>query len=646
MNKPDCALAVLFLPFWLFAVDGNLLNGDFERVDDDGHAVDWTYESTYYRIDRAGGRNGTNGLLFDNRGDNCGSPILQRVRVRPGMKYNFGAWIKPDHLEGKGYGGRICILWEDSYGQSLDGYYVSGHVRGTGDWHLSEGTTTKAPAKAMWATVRPEVVAPITGRAWFDDIFFEPTDTRLVTGIYTSAYRGEIAKGDITFAAALSPTANPEVDCSKCVACFTWIDSKGVEKTAEADTLSDAMAKLTISATDLMLGESEITFRLVEKSNQVEHGRATTKIVRVNADRSRRVVFDAKGRTLVDGKPFFPLGMYWSVAKKYHGFTLPSIDSTSIKTFSDSPFNCTMPYSGLSKEQMDVCLRHGIKVIYPLISDFADKDWDPTGKGTYPRDAYRHITNYKDHPALLAWYLNDERSVREIVNLRGRQRVVQELDPDHPTWACLYQYDQISDYMGSFDCVGTDPYPVGHPIRQAYDWANATRRGTLGIRPMWQVPQAFDWATFHQQPGPTDRMPTRDEMKSMTWQAIVGGANGLIYYSYTYLMASPTTPFEKAWADVKAAAQEVKDCFDILLGDGNPPKAVSTNHEIPIRTWMNGERRYILAVNPDPKPAKTRIDVDGGVRDAKMRVGTAVCRVRDGKVGLAIGPCGYVMLEF
>ena len=116
MNKPDCALAVLFLPFWLFAVDGNLLNGDFERVDDDGHAVDWTYESTYYRIDRAGGRNGTNGLLFDNRGDNCGSPILQRVRVRPGMKYNFGAWIKPDHLEGKGYGGRICILWEDSYG--------------------------------------------------------------------------------------------------------------------------------------------------------------------------------------------------------------------------------------------------------------------------------------------------------------------------------------------------------------------------------------------------------------------------------------------------------------------------------------------------------------------------------------------------
>ena len=649
MNSRMSYLAVVALPLALAAADGELLNGDFEAVDASGRVVEWAYESKYFQVDRAGGRNGTCGLLFDNHGDNCGSPILQRVRVRPGVKYGFGAWFKPENLEGKGYGGRICILWEDKYGQSLEGYYVSGHVRGTGDWQLSEGTTTKAPAAAMWATVRPEIVAPINGRAWVDDVFFTPISTKPVVGLFTSAYRGEIAEGTVTFAAALSATADPEATLQTCRGVFAWTDAEGKEATAEADSQTEDAAKLTVPVTVIKPGESTVVFRLVGREDGVERGRAEARIVRTANVRKRRVAFDRMGRTMVDGKPFFPLGMYWSVAKAYHGFSLPSINATSIVTFADSPFNCTMPYGGLSKEQLDLCLEHGIKAIYPLLSDFSKGDWDPTGKDrskAYPPDAVRHIRNYKDHPALLAWYVNDERNVREIENLRGRQRVVEELDPDHPTWACLYQYDQIADYMGTFDCVGTDPYPVGGDIRRAFDWAEATRRGTMGVRPMWQVPQAFDWATFHQQPGPTDRMPTREEMKSMTWQAIVGGANGLIYYSYTYLMASPTTPFEKAWGDVRAAAQEVRDCFDVLLGEGEPPKAVSTNAAVPIRTWRNDAHRYVLAVNPGGESAKARIDIEGGVEAVRVRVGSAMYRVQDGKIGVKIDPRGYVMFEF
>ena len=649
MNRHLLGMGLVAWPLALMAADGELLNGDFEKVDDTGCVADWTYESAYYTVDRAGGRNGTCGLLFDNRGDNCGSPILQRVRVRPGVKYAFGAWFKPDHLDGKGYGGRICILWEDQYGQSLEGYYVSGHIRGTSDWKLSEGTTTKAPANAMWATVRPEIVAPIKGRAWVDDVFFAPIKTEPVLGLYTSAYRNEVADGSVTLAAALSAVANPKATWKTCRAVYSWTDAEGKARSVEADSVTEDSALLLVPASAFGMGETKVAFSLIGKTDGVEYGRSETKVCRVREARSRRVAFDRRGRTLVDGKPFFPLGMYWSVAKSYHSYKLPNLNATSIVTFADSPFNCTMPYAGLSKEQLDLCQKYGIMAIYPLLSDFSKGDWDPTGvdkSRAFPADAVRHIANYKDHPALLAWYVNDERNVREIVNLRGRQRVVEALDPDHPTWVCLYQYDQIAEYMGSFDCVGTDPYPVGRPIREAYDWAAATRRGTMGVRPMWQVPQAFDWATFHQQPGPTDRMPTREEMKSMTWQAIVGGANGLIYYSYTYLMASPTTPFEKAWGDVRATAQEVRDCFDVLLGEGEPPKVVSTNAAVPIRTWRNGAKRYVLAVNPDDKPVKTRIDVDEAVSDVKVRVGAANYRVQGGKIGLGLEPCGYVMFEF
>ena len=639
----------LCLPLRLFAADGELLNGDFENVDECGRAVDWAYESKYFKVDRAGGRNGTYGMLFDNCGDGSGSPLLQRVRIRPGMRYMFGAWIKPDKLEGKGFGGRICILWEDQYGRSLEGYYISGHIRGSGDWRLSEGTTTKAPPTAMWATVRPEIVAPISGRAWVDDVFFKPADVRPVSGLYSSAYRGEAADGDVTFAAALSPAANPEVTAKTCRGVFSWIGSNGREMSFEADSMSDTSAVLTTPIENFSLGETTVAFRFVDRKSGKECALAKTVVKRVEKTRKRRVSFDRRGRTLVDGKLFFPLGMYWSVSKNYHKFSLPSINSTSIVTFADSPFNCVMPYAGLSPAQLDLCQDNGIMVIYPLLGDFSGKEWDPTGKDrsrAVPKAAYRHIMNYKKHPALLAWYINDERSVREIVNLRGRQRVVEELDDDHPSWICLYQFDQIAEYMGTFDCVGTDPYPVGgSPLRRAYEWADATRKGSMGIRPIWQVPQAFDWSTFRGEPQATDRMPTREEMKSMAWQAIVGGANGLIFYSYTYLMASPKTPFEKAWGDAKAAAEEVRSCFDILLSDGGEPKAHSGNADIPVRAWRGGDKRWVLAVNLKNEPSKALVNIEGGVREASLRVGGAEFKVKDGKFALMLAPYGYAMFE-
>lgn len=642
-------LLSLFAPLGLFAADGDLLNGDFETVDGSGRAVDWAYESKYFRVDRAGGRNGTSGMLFDNRGDGCGSPLLQRVRVRPGMKYMFGAWIKPDKLEGKGFGGRICILWEDKYGRSLDGYYISGHIRGGGDWRLSEGTTTKAPPTAMWATVRPEIVAPISGRAWIDDVFFAPADTRPVIGLFSSAYRGEVASGDVVFAAALSPVANPSVTHETCRAVFSWTGPDGKEHTSEAEHVEAQMAKLTIPVSELKDGESTVVFRMIGKADGVEYWREETKIRRVGALRKRRVTFDQRGRTYIDGKPFFPLGMYWSVAKKYHQFKLPNINATSIVTYAESPFNCVMPYAGLSPEQLDICQRHGIKVIYPLLNDFSGNDWDPTGKDparAYPKAAYRHIKSYKSHPALLAWYLNDERSVREIVNLRGRQRVAEALDDDHPSWICLYQFDQVAEYMGTFDCVGTDPYPVGgSPLCRAYEWADATKRGTMGVRPMWQVVQAFDWSIFRGKPQETDRMPTREEMKSMAWQAIAGGANGLIFYSYTYLMANPKVPFDKAWSDVKAVAEEVNDSLDILLSDGEPPRVESGNAQVRVRSWRDGDKRYVLAVNLKKEPSKSLIAIDGGAKDLRLRAGTAEYKVKNDKIGIGLGSDGYVVFE-
>ena len=77
---------------------------------------------------------------------------------------------------------------------------------------------------------------------------------------------------------------------------------------------------------------------------------------------------------------------------------------------------------------------------------------------------------------------------------------------------------------------------------------------------MWQVIQAFDWGMFSVEALKCgSRAPTRDELSAMTQLAIAGGANGIFYLSTTAL-ASPVNgaEFHRRWADVLAAANEVK----------------------------------------------------------------------------------------
>ena len=617
------------------AADGyayTLLNGGFESVDANGHVMDWTYDSTYYAVDPSGGRNGTRALMFSSD-RNAGSPLLQRVRVAHGIRYRFGAWVRTEGLEGSGFCARVCLLWEDEYGRFISGAFDTPHISGTTDgWRKCEGVAPKAPANAAWVTVRPEVVGPAKGKAWFDDVFYEPFDKDPVAALYTSAYRGEQAEGEVTFAAALNivdPADATErvppgkADMSGYRYVFSYAAADGTRKAVPATGRSQAWAWLNVPVADLAMGEQKVEFTLSADGKIL--GKASCPFTRTKTERRRRVTFDRLGRTIVDGKPFFPLGMYWSVSKPYHGYQLPVIDADTIKTFVKGPFNCVMPYKQPTREQMDICHANGIKVIYP----------------SYSKDT---IGAFRVHPALLAWYVNDEKGIDHLKELTMRQRTVQENDPDHPTWMCVYQYGQIRDLMPTFDCMGVDPYPIpSSDIGMVYDWASTAHGGAMGMRPLWQVPQAFDWASFRKDG--KGRMPTCEEMKNMTWQGIAGGANGLIYYSYTYLMKSPTTPFEKAFADVCAVAQEVKNLVPVLLSDGKAPRFKSSSLSLAVRTWRKGRKLYVLAVNRTREDLKGTVTLDENFTNAKPIMGEGFTKA-DGRVlSFALKPIGQTMLE-
>ena len=228
----------------------------------------------------------------------------------------------------------------------------------------------------------------------------------------------------------------------------------------------------------------------------------------------------------------------------------------------------------------------------------------------------------------MAWYLADELAVPYAKHLEDRHRMCHRLDPDHPTWVCLNAPSSVRPFANGYDAVGMDPYPVGSPwgngtLGLAADWALKARHEMYGFRPMWQIPQAFDWSHYvkntyagqdkNWKKPESMRMPTRGEMSSMTWQAIAAGANGIVYYYFEDAYRRGATKEERArrWADVCAVALEVKEKESVILSEPGPVP-VSDPKSVVCRSWrMKDGSVRLLVCSIVQKSAKVEVSVGG-----------------------------------
>jgi hypothetical protein len=306
----------------------------------------------------------------------------------------------------------------------------------------------------------------------------------------------------------------------------------------------------------------------------------------------RRVYFDELGRTIVDGKPFFPLGVYVHPRDK---------EVPYLERLKDGPFNCIIECSP-TKAMLDKFHAAGLMAI-------PRSHWKPEDiRGVYGA--------LKNHPALLAWYIIDETPVDYAEEQIALQKIRRETDPDHPTVAVLDYPRNVDAFMGSFDVVASDPYPVGYKrpkIGIAADYPVICRERTYGIRPIWQVPQSFAWDWCHKHGHPAeDRYPTYEELRSMAWQAVAGGANGLLWYSAHHIFkCSPPEDLEKNWGALVKVAKEINAHVDILLSPEIPPAVKSVPENIAVRVLKKDGKVWVLAVNKTFEKVSGTVTVEG-----------------------------------
>ena len=98
----------------------------------------------------------------------------------------------------------------------------------------------------------------------------------------------------------------------------------------------------------------------------------------------------------------------------------------------------------------------------------------------------------------------------------------------------------------------------------------------------------------------------------MTQLAIAGGANGIFYLAITSL-ASPVNGavFHRRWADVLAAANEVKANEATILSPPGPAVADVSASSLKVRTWKADGRTIALVVNGSYQPVRGTVRCAG-----------------------------------
>jgi hypothetical protein len=154
------------------------------------------------------------------------------------------------------------------------------------------------------------------------------------------------------------------------------------------------------------------------------------------------------------------------------------------------------------------------------------------------------LNRFKDHPGLGAWKGDDEPEWAKtpLPPLTRAYQVIKEVDPNHPVvliHAPRGTVESLRKYNVAGDIVGADIYPISYPpgihslltnrnISLVGDYTQTMMEVAEGNMPVWMVLQ-ISWSGVLQ-PGKTLRFPTFAEERFMTYEAIINGARGLIYF--------------------------------------------------------------------------------------------------------------------
>lgn len=264
---------------------------------------------------------------------------------------------------------------------------------------------------------------------------------------------------------------------------------------------------------------------------------------------SDKVKIRSDGTTLINKKPFFPLGLYigWKSAKEERMRALQDIAKAGFNTI-----HAGVPDLNDYETFLDEAKRLGVYVISERT-------------GGLPA----LVNRFKHKPAVLGWDISDDvddgTNTPEQVDAFNNQ--IKSSDPNHITYVSGAS-TKIVHFANCSDVVAMQSYPVRvkpPDLSSTYSTMFLTRQAVAKFNgTAYANLQAFNWAATQRNEDKDARLPNSHELRNMTYQALLAGAKGIIYYAYNdenwYL---PT--HQHFWESLKSLVPEIQSISPMLL---------------------------------------------------------------------------------
>ena len=537
-------------------------------------------------------------------------------------------WVKTHTVQGEG--ASVCLEWSDrKTGKYVSGYYLK-NLRGNSDWTKLEQTFVANPD--YYYSIALYLRPGTTGTAIFDDAFlYEENGGNWYTGLIMPIQ--EIIDCDNTATLELSSFVVGIFDYKQRRSPIyqAWVDIR-----KDGNSLFHTISpinnnRILIHPGKLPKGTMELHMKLLDTANCYILAEKNIPLQIIAGKQANRVSIDELGRTIVNGKPFMPIGLYTG-----------QMSPTEIKMIANGGFNCVLSYNSMELKYpgkngleaidavMDCLAENRLKLIFSFTQVYPFEPYDSKwlkwqGYEGADRIIQAIVERWKSHPALLAWYICDELHTNRIKALLERRRLVNRLDPGHPTLSVLFQEENLQYYASGYDILGIDPYPIARAdiqnMSEVLRFMKSARRVLCNSHngmPLWTVPQIFNVGNYR----PTAdnnlkvyltefRYPTEEEIMSMCLLEAIFGSKGFIMYSYFDLLQGPDpNQFKKRWPQVCRIARNLRKLEPFILSD-IPPE------QLPVKT-ISGE---VYAARFDDGHGAQRVLICGigpGIAEAEI----------------------------
>jgi len=588
-----------------------LANGNMEEMNEEGEPYgwsatdnDWT-KNVQYTAEYSHGNNG-HSIRLSNTGDSTPYAIKIVRDITPLSEHQVSVFLKVHALSSVGFGFKFEYL--DSAYTCLKAELSARYHAISGEHWVKFVLPFMPPAGTSCVRIYFRLFG--TGIVYIDDASCIRTEDpyKIQVSADQVYYYSDCEEVKVT--ARVNTVTYPELEGKDVFFRLLLGDRVMSEATA---TVSSAVAQwhFAVSAMEKEKEKYTVTAELAGEVSFAEVYRY---------DRPQRMGKDGIYR--IEGNVFHPVFAY-------------HVDPQYYEVVGEAGINVVQCVA--EKEKLDAVHAAGLKALVVLY-----RDMYPAG---HPRNATftkAFVEENKNHPAVFAWAVMDEPFSHDPgaePYLKNAYKIIRDADDVHPVF--VMEVGDKKDVAAKYtDIFGIDPYvSKNDPAQYVAGKVRESVAVSLG-KPVYTLLQAFLYNGY---------FPSGDAMRSMLYQALLGGSAAVGYYCFD--TAKPLTPLNQTelWPALTAWYEsEAEILFSHLRENADMKIAACDDGTARWHIFIADGNLYVAAMNLSSEEKEITVPLPTGfVPDTVSVVGGAmeqsVLSCFDGELRLSLQPTGAAL---